>query len=173
MRSDKLKGFLSSSFSQPSSFSQGNRAGDLRSALTASRLVNVARANERKLIMSFSTLIATFLMVHPGLAGDLTTLTKGTYVPSKLNCEALGGAGSTYFDGKNLSFHYSYCKTDPLGNNTYRQTCVEAQGTELSNMTMSKLEQNPEKSILDIKLNVISPTTFSLGPDEYKLCPGS
>jgi hypothetical protein len=173
MRSHKLKNFLSPTFSQAPSCDQGNRAGDLLSAMTASRPLNVARANERKLIMSFSTLIATFLMVHPGLAGDLTTLTKGSYVPIKLSCETLGGAGSTYFDGKNLSFHYSYCKTDPLGNDTYRQTCVEAQGTELSNMTMSKLEQNPDKSILNIKLNVISPTTFSLGPDEYKLCQGS
>jgi hypothetical protein len=172
MLNKKLKGFLSLPFSESSSCSQGNRTGDLRSALTASRFVKVARAIERKLIMSFSTLIATLLMAHPGLAGDLTTLTKGSYVPSKLNCEALGGAGSTYFDGKNLSFHYSYCKTDPLGNDTYRQTCVEAQGAELSNMTMSKLEQDPDKNILDIKINVISPTTFSLGSDEYKLCQG-
>ena len=173
MPGDKPKNFLFSIFSQASFCGQGNRAGDLRSALTASRPVNVARTTERKLIMSFSTLIATFLMVHSGLAGDLTTLTKGSYVPTKLSCEALGGAGSTYFDGRNLSFHYSYCKTDPLGNDAYRQTCVEAQGTELLNMTMSKLEQNPDKSILDIKLKVISPTTFSLGLDEYKLCQGS
>jgi hypothetical protein len=173
MRSDKLKNFLRAIFSQFSSCGQSNCAGDLRSALTVMRLVKVFKVTERELIMSLSALIATFLMVHPGLAGDLTTLTKGSYVPSNLNCEALGGAGSTYFDGKNLSFHYSYCKTDPLGNNTYRQTCVEAQGTELSNMTMSKLEQIPEKSILEIKLNVISPTSFSLGPHEYKLCEGS
>ena len=173
MRSDKLKNFLSFAFSQASSCDQGNRAGDLRSALTASRPVNVARTTERKLTMSVTTLIATLLMMHPVLAGDLTILTKGSYVPIKLGCEALGGAGSTYFDGKNLSSHYSYCKTDPLGNDTYRQTCVEAQGTELANMTMSKLEQNPDKSILNIKLNVISTTTFSLGPDEYEFCQGS
>ena len=65
MRSDKLKNFLSSTFSQPSFCGQGNRTGDLRSALTASRPVNVARANERKLIISFTTLIATLLMIHP------------------------------------------------------------------------------------------------------------
>ena len=73
MRSDKLKNFLSPTFSQASSCDQGNRAGDLRSALTVSRPVNVARTTERKLIMSFSTLIATLLMIHPGYAEVLTT----------------------------------------------------------------------------------------------------
>jgi hypothetical protein len=173
MPSDKLKNFLRAIFSQASSCDQGNRAGNLRSALTVMRLVKVFKVTETKLIMLLSTLIVTFLMADPGLAGDLTTLTKGSYVPSNLNCEALGGAGSTYFDGKNLSFHYTYCKTDPLGNDTYRQTCVEVQGTELSNMTMNKLEQNPDKIVLEIKLRVISPISFSLGPHQYKLCQGS
>jgi hypothetical protein len=65
MRSNKLKSFLFPTFSQPSSCGQGNRAGDLRSALTASRPVNVARTTERKLIMSATTLIATLLMMLP------------------------------------------------------------------------------------------------------------
>jgi hypothetical protein len=115
--------------------------------------------------------LTTIALMGAVNAADINALKKGDYMPTAVGCKGLGGSGSTYFDGKNLSFHYSFCKTQPIGKNTYHQTCVEAQGPELTNMTMKKLEKSPDRTEFDIKLRVLSPTKFQFDNSLYKFCP--
>ena len=169
MRSDKLKNFLSSTFSQPSFCGQGNRTGDLRSALTASRPVNVARANERKLIMSFTTLIATFLMMHPGLAGQLDPATPGIYYPGSKPCENVSGAGQLFYDGQNVQGEKGVCRTDMLANHKFRQTCSEG-GAGKPQPKLADIDSDPFKNIFEINIEAKSSTTIQINNVQYTLC---
>jgi hypothetical protein len=114
--------------------------------------------------------IALALCVGPAQSAEIYRLTKGSYMPGGA-CAQLGGAASTYFDGRHLSFHYSFCKTTPINGDTYKQTCVEAQGEDLANMTMKKLEADPDKTTTEIKLRVISSKKFSFDGEVYSFCP--
>ena len=169
MRSDTLKGFLSSSFSQAASCCQGTRAGDLRSALTASRPVKVARTTERKLTMSFSTLIATFLMMSPVHARQLDPATPGIYYPGSKPCENVSGAGQLLYDGHNVQGEKGVCRTEFLKNHTFRQTCSEGRaGKPLPKL--ADIDSDPFKSIFEINIEAKSPTLIQINNVPYALC---
>ena len=169
MRSDKLRNFLSPTFSQPSFFGQGNRTGDLRSALTASRPVNVARANERKLIMSFSTLIATFLMMNPVHAGQLDPATPGIYYPGSKPCENVSGAGQLLYDGQNVQGEKGVCRTELLKNHKFRQTCSEG-GAGKPQPKLADIDNDPFKNIFELNIEAKSSTTIHINNVTYTFC---
>lgn len=169
MRSHKLKDFLSSAFSQASSCDQGNRAGDLRSALTASRPVNVARANERKLTMSFSILIATFLMMNLVHAGQLDPAMPGIYYPGSKPCQNASGAGQLLYDGQNVQGEKGVCRTDMLVNHKFRQTCSEG-GAGKPQPKLVDIDSDPFKNIFELNIEAKSSTTIQINNVPYTLC---
>lgn len=106
-------------------------------------------------------------------ADDLTlsALTPGSYLPKDLACDQIGGASSTYFDGRSFSEHYQYCVTQAdhgvIGH--YRQTCIEHQGPNPP--TEADILKSPDRSSFTLELQVLSPTTFKLRGRNYRLCP--
>lgn len=169
MCSDKFKNFLSLTFSQVPFCGRGNRAGDLRSALTSSRPVNVARANKRKLIMSFSTLIATFLMMNPVHAGQLDPATPGIYYPGSKPCENVSGAGQLLYDGQNVQGEKGVCRTELLKNHKFRQTCSEG-GAGKPQPKLADIDNDPFKNIFELNIEAKSSTTIHINNVTYTFC---
>ena len=169
MLNDKLKNFLFLTFSQTSLCAQGNRTGDLRSALTIVRPAKVSEGTERKLIMLLSTLIATFLIMNLAHAGQLDPATPGIYYPGSKPCENVSGAGQLLYDGQNVQGEKGVCRTEMLANHKFRQTCSEG-GAGKPQPKLADIDSDPLKSIFEINIEAKSSTTIQFNNVQYTLC---
>ena len=162
---------LSSNLKQSAPSCQGNPAGGAKPALTAARSVQARKMTGTEIIMSFTiTALILSTLGNVARAADITTLTKGSYVPTELGCDHVGGASTINYDGVNISFHYTVCKTELLHSDSFRNTCVEAQGQAFSKTTLMNIDKNPDKTIVDMKFAVSSPTEFKMDGKQYKYC---
>jgi hypothetical protein len=102
----------------------------------------------------------------------LSRLKRGGYMPAVRGCDGLGGAGSTTFDGKNMSFHDQLCKTIPVPNvpNRYMQHCLEGQAANFPKM--SDIDNSPNSTFFEMTVLVKSRTVFELDKELYKYCGG-
>ncbi|WP_036279410.1 hypothetical protein [Methylocystis sp. ATCC 49242] len=104
-------------------------------------------------------------------ADELARLRPGVYAP---DCKAAGGAGTTEFDGANLSPHYQICRTTPGGRpHVFSQLCVESQDPtrqRLATASRAQLLADPDHAQFETTVVVASPTSFAMDGASYKFC---
>jgi hypothetical protein len=126
-----------------------------------------------ELFMRFMTAAIALTLTVPlssSFAQSLSRLQPGLYLPERAPCSAIGGAGTVSFDGRNLSGHYQLCVTRPLSGDTYKSTCVEAQGPDLTSLTEEKVLIDPDRTEIRQQVKLTSPKSFELNSVKYRFC---
>ena len=119
--------------------------------------------------MSFSTLIATLLMMNPVHAGQLDPATPGIYYLGSKPCENVSGAGQLLYDGQNVQGEKGVCRTEMLANHKFRQTCSEG-GVGKPQPKLADIDSDPFKNIFELNIEAKSPTTIQINNVPYTLC---
>ncbi len=158
----------------PSDFLRQSQRPNSRGFVPTKRAVDGAcrREDPRKLnigLASASLCLALLATPDFAMADDRDRLAPGLYVAATVGCDGLGGAGTVDFDGKNFSPHYQACLTQPLQQNArYRQTCAEGQGQNWP--TAAQIQADPDKTLRDVTIAVLSEKSFNMNGVRYDYC---